>query len=228
MHIISLSFDDGFLKSNLRIAQSYERYGLSACFNVLAAPHDVNREEEERWGARRGDFAVWNELQARGHEIMPHGYRHDNKRQMPFDAAKEQLTRCFAIFTQKLEGFDPKRAVLNFPYNQSTPELEAWLPTVVKAFRTSGEMINPLPHPGQVKLGTGGSGPENCEEHIDSVITELLARPSGWLIYNTHGLDEEGWGPIRATYLDALLDRLVGIESVRVLPTARALNELGG
>jgi hypothetical protein len=36
MHIISLSFDDGFERSNLRIAEIYETLGLSACFNVLA------------------------------------------------------------------------------------------------------------------------------------------------------------------------------------------------
>jgi hypothetical protein len=36
MHIVTLSFDDGFQKSNLTIAETYERFGLSACFNVLA------------------------------------------------------------------------------------------------------------------------------------------------------------------------------------------------
>jgi hypothetical protein len=36
MHIISLSFDDGFERSNLKIAAIYEKFGLSACFNVLA------------------------------------------------------------------------------------------------------------------------------------------------------------------------------------------------
>ncbi len=226
MHLISLSFDDGFRKSNLRIAEAYARFGLSACFNVLATPEELNPYEQEKWGSPKGDFALWNELQARGHEIMPHGYRHANKTEIPFAAAKDLITRCLAIFTEKLDGFDAARAVFNFPYNQSTPELEAWLPSVVKAFRTRGEMINPLPHAGQVKLGTGGHGPDNCEEHLDSVIAQLLSRPSGWLIYNTHGLDEEGWGPIRATYLDQLLERLVQIETVRVLPTARALNEL--
>jgi len=226
VHLISLSFDDGFMKSNLRIAESYARFGLSACFNVLAAPNEVNPEEQEKWGAPRGDFPLWNELQARGHEIMPHGYRHDNKTERPFAAAQDLITRCLAIFTERLDGFEARRAVFNFPYNQSTPELEAWLPSVVKAFRTRGEMINPLPHVGQVKLGTGGHGPDNCEEHLDSVIAQLLSRPSGWLIYNTHGLDEEGWGPIRAAYLDQLLERLVKIESVRVIPTARARNEL--
>jgi hypothetical protein len=39
MHIVSLSFDDGFEQSNLKIAEIYERFGLSACFNVLALGH---------------------------------------------------------------------------------------------------------------------------------------------------------------------------------------------
>jgi len=36
MYIVSLSFDDGFEKSNLQIADIYEKFDLSACFNVLA------------------------------------------------------------------------------------------------------------------------------------------------------------------------------------------------
>jgi len=27
-----------------------------------------------------GDFALWNELKRQGHEVMPHGYRHENLR----------------------------------------------------------------------------------------------------------------------------------------------------
>jgi hypothetical protein len=51
----------------------------------------------------------------------------------------------------------------------------------------------------------------------------LLAKESGWLILNTHGLDDEGWGPIRATYLERLLERLLTIESVEILPAGMAL-----
>jgi hypothetical protein len=43
------------------------------------------------------------------------------------------------------------------------------------------------------------------------------------MVYNLHGLDEEGRGPIRAEYLERLLARLRMIDSVRVVPTARAL-----
>jgi hypothetical protein len=98
------------------------------------------------------------------------------------------------------------------------------------AFRAHGEngILNPLPGPSTVKISTGGWGPDNAENHVDETLEKLLARPSGWMVYNLHGLDEEGWGPIRAEYLERLLARLRMIDSVRVVPTARALMQIGG
>ena len=46
---------------------------------------------------------------------------------------------------------------------------------------------------------------------------------SACLIFNTHGLDEEGWGPIRAAYLERLLERLLTIDTVEILPAGRAV-----
>lgn len=212
-HIVTLSFDDGFRKSFLRTAEIYEKHKLSACLNVVAA-----------WSLPPfADFKLWNELQNRGHEIMPHGYKHENLRQVSFDEGKNLIRRCLDMFAEKLEGFDPKRAIFNFPYNASTPELEKWLPTQVLAFRTGGAAINPLPHKGQAKLTCTSFGPGNSEAAVDREIEKLLAKDSGWLIFNTHGLDDEGWGPIRATYLERLLDRLLAIESVEILPAGKAL-----
>jgi hypothetical protein len=155
---------------------------------------------------------------------MPHGYNHANKRELSFEQGKASILRCLDIFGDKLDGFDPRKAVFNFPYNQSTPELEAWLPTVVRAYRTSGGGINSLPHPGMTKITTTGAGPGNCEWHLNDEIELLMTRPEGWLVYNTHGLDDEGWGPIRSSYLEKLLERLVGA-GVRVLPAGVALAE---
>ena len=68
---------------------------------------------------------------------------------------------------------------------------------------------------------------KNCEQYLDEHIDQLLALPSGWLIYNTHGLEDEGWGPIRAEYLEALLERLTKIKSVRILPVGKAFATIG-
>jgi len=219
-HLITLSFDDGFRKSFSRIAEIHEKHGLSACLNVVAAglPDDAYIKSSPI-----GDFVLWNELKRRGHEVMPHGYRHENLQKLPFAEAQALVLRCLGVFSEKLEGFDPRQAIFNVPYNASTPELERWLPSQVRAFRTGGAAINPRPHPGQVKLTCTSFGPGNSEAAIDREIERLLAQESGWLIFNTHGLDEEGWGPIRANYLDGLLERLLAHDTVEVLPAGRAL-----
>src|SRR5262245_1463610 len=151
MHIISLSFDDGFEKSNLRIAEIYEQFGLSACFNVLAFDEvDGEKVSDPYHNWRKGDFKLWNALQRRGHEIMPHGLIHHNLANMPLADAQRSITRCLEVFEQELQGFDAHQAVYNFAYNASTAEIEAWLPNVVRALRTGGNAINQLPLPGQI------------------------------------------------------------------------------
>jgi peptidoglycan/xylan/chitin deacetylase (PgdA/CDA1 family) len=227
-HIVSLSFDDGLEKSNLKITEIYGKFGLSACFNVIALGHDPNFEPPDPFheGYPKGNFDLWNELQSRGHEVMPHGLLHHNLAEKPFTEAQKNILRCLEIFEQELEDFVASQAIYNFAYNASTEELENWLPRAVKAFRTGGDPINPLPHAGQVRLTTTGHGPENCEHHLDHQIENLLNQPEGWLIYNTHGLDDEGWGPIGAEYLEALLDRLCRIESVKILPVGEALKSI--
>ena len=185
-------------------------------------PGFVLPNEYHNWPV--GDFDLWNELKGRGHEIMMHGYKHAHKNEIPFAEGKDLILKCIDYFSNKLKGFEPKESIFNFPFNASTPELEEWLPTQVKAFRTGGPPINPVPYKGQVKLTCSAFGPDNCEKHLDGEIDKLLKQPSGWLVYNTHGLNDEGWGPIRSQYLDDLLKRLRAINSVEIIPLGKALS----
>jgi hypothetical protein len=224
MHIVTLSFDDGFEHSSRKAAEIFERFGLSAAINVVALGHLGAPDESWHTRWRKGDFELWNELQARGHEIMPHGLEHVNKAQRPFDESRRLIDACLEVFTQGLDGFDATRAVFAFPYNDSTPQLEAWLPRVVRAFRTAGDPIMPLPFRGQHKITCATLGPMPCDEHLDGHVQELLARPSGWLCYNAHGLDGEGWGPLSAKRLEGLLEQLVERDATYVLPAGAALD----
>ena len=223
-HIITLSFDDGFKKSSILTAQIFEKYKLSACINVIATGHLLDfKSPDEYQVTEKGDFVLWNELQARGHEIMPHGYKHANKTNMPLTEAQKLIRLCLDYFSQNLKGFKPEEAIFNMPYNASAPDLEAWLATQVLAFRTGGDGINLLPYKGQKKLTCSAHGPGSTEDHLEGEIKKLLERPEGWLIYNVHGLEGEGWGPMRSEFLDKLLARLVSIESVAILPAGKAL-----
>jgi peptidoglycan/xylan/chitin deacetylase (PgdA/CDA1 family) len=223
-HLFTLSFDDGFKKSSLKTAEIYEKHKLSACINVIATAHlpdFVLPNEYHRWPV--GDFKLWNELQSRGHEVMPHGYKHANKKELPLAESKDLIRRCLDYFSKHLKGFEPKKAVFNFPFNASTPEIEKWLPSQVMAFRTGGPIVNKLPHRGQSKLTNGGFGPGNTDAHLIGAIDQWLAEPSGWFIYNTHGLDDEGYGPLTASVLDRLLARLAAMPHVQIIPAGRAL-----
>jgi peptidoglycan/xylan/chitin deacetylase (PgdA/CDA1 family) len=223
VHLVTLSFDDGFERSSLRTVEIFERHGLIAELNVVAAGHRGEPDETWHTGWRKGDFGLWNELQARGHRVMPHGYRHANRADLPLAEAQRLIERCLDVFAAELDGFEASESTFAFPYNRSNPTLEAWLGGQVRAFRTGGDAVMPLPRPDQQRVTCVSFGPERCDDHLTQTVDSFLAGPPGWLCYNLHGLDGEGWGPVGSSTLDRLLERLVA-RGVQVLPIADALD----
>ena len=223
MHLVTLSFDDGFERSSLRTVEIFERHGLIAELNVVATGHRGEPDEMWHTGWPKGDFGLWNELQARGHRVMPHGYRHANKAELPLADAQQLIERCLDVFAAELEGFEASESSFAFPYNRSTPALEAWLGSQVRAFRTGGDAVMPLPRLRQQRVTCVSFGPARCDDHLVRTIDVFLAGPPGWLCYNLHGLDDEGWEPVGSSTLDRLLERFVA-DGVQVLPIATALD----
>ena len=140
---------------------------------------------------------------------------------MPGQVARQRPEANLELLKAAYE-FDAKQAVFNFPYNASTPELEAWLPNEVRAIRTAGPALNPLPRPDTIKITTGGW--EDAEPWLETCVAELLANPETWLVYNAHGLDGEGWGPLRSEFLERMLDRLLQRGDVKILPVQEMLD----
>lgn len=227
MHVVTLSFDDGFERSSRRTAELFERHGLAAELNVLAAGHLGEPDEPWHREWRKGDFTLWNELKARGHCVMPHGYRHANKTEPPLPEAQRLIERCLDVFEAELDGFAASEASFAFPYNRSSPALEAWLRDRVRAFRTGGDPIMSLPRPGRQRVTCTSFGPGRCDDHLVRTIESFLAGPPGWLCYNLHGLDDEGWGPVGSVTLDRLLERLVA-SGVHVLPITAVFDLAAG
>jgi len=225
-HIITLSFDDGMKKSFYKIADIFEEYNLHACLNVIASGHLASfRIPNEYHTDLRGDFNDWNLLRKRGHEIMPHSWDHSDLTTLPPELAREEIIRCLEYFEGNLEGFKASEAVYNFAFNASTPDLEQFALSKVRAIRTGGENpVNPIPDsPGPVRLSCSSYGPDNADNWIEQSIGKFIASSGGWLVLNLHGLDEEGWGPVSSKYLDDLLKRLVKVEYLEVLPAGEVL-----
>lgn len=231
-HLVTLSFDDGFKKSFLEAARIHEQFGLSGCFNVIASAHLPEFEPPDDFIKKHqmGDFDTWNALKARGHEIMVHSWAHNNLARLPFDEARVLIDKALAYFEANLDGFKRKDAIFNFPFNASTPELEAYVLSQVRALRTAGNWeTNPFPKPGTRKLsciiyGRPGNGDAWVEDNMNAFLDK---KEGGWLIVNTHGLGEEGWGPISAGYLERLLERLVKLDHVAVMNVTEVLDRYG-
>ncbi len=228
-HILSLSFDDGFARSFIKTAEIYEKYKLKACFNVIASAgsQDFKGVDEYILPGTMGNFDLWNELKARGHEVMPHGFKHANLTQIPIEEMKDLFNQCMDIFRERLKGFSQEEAVFNFPFNASNPEVEDWIGQRVMAFRTIGNAINPMPDKTRKKLTCISYGPDSIDKFLKEQIDGFLASKGGWFIFNTHGLDGEGWGPMSSGFLDELLSMLVGLKQVAVLPVGKAYRKFG-
>ena len=154
---------------------------------------------------------------------MPHGLGHVNKAEVPLAEAKRLIEACLDMFRAELAGFQPSEGSFAFAYNRSTPDLEGWLRTRVRAFRTGGDPVMPLPSPNQQRVTCTSFGPEGCDDHLVETINSFLAGGPGWLCCNLHGLDDEGWGPVGSDTLDRVLERLVAHDA-GVLPITAALD----
>ena len=236
-HLLTFSFDDGFKKSFYRAAEIHEEYGLSACFNVIATGHFKSFRAIDDWILPEllGDFNDWNKLKAKGHELMPHTWEHLNLTKVPLQKAKDNIDKCLEYFEENLDDFKVKEAVFNYAFLASTPEIEKYTLTKVAASRTGAWLclddtrVNEVPSAhSAIQLGAWANGPGYCDDFLDREIETFLKGKGGWLILNLHGFDNEGWGPVRTSYFDKLLKRLVKVEYLDILPTGMALKKYGG
>lgn len=226
-HILTFSFDDGFKKSFYRVADIFEEHGLMACFNVIASGHFPDFQQVDDWILPEllGSFDDWNALKARGHEVMPHSWKHLNLARQPLDEAKAWIVKCLDYFTENLDGYQDEDAVFNFPFNSSTPELEAFALSKVLAIRSREiPATEAAPTSRNVfRQGCRTNGPGNIDDWVELQVSKFLASAGGWLILNVHGLDNEGWGPMSTGYLNGLIKRLARVESLELAPTGEVL-----
>jgi peptidoglycan/xylan/chitin deacetylase (PgdA/CDA1 family) len=209
---VAFVFDDGFTASCERVARIFEARGLAAVFAVLVH-HDGFMP-----AFPKGDFGLWNELQARGHVIHPHGLDHSDLTKVPHAEAVAKIDACLAAFGEKLNGFDPARAIYHFTYNRSTPALDAHLLGKVRAIRTMGIAgepgtgCNSAAALARRVLTSAWHGPDACDEHLRATLRRAAAERPALMLYLLHGLDGEGWGTLGSATLERILDELVTSE----------------
>src|SRR3954466_13784355 len=96
---VGIVFDDGFAKSSIATAEIFESFGRKAVFAVLAEPQGFVK------AGGVGDWALWNEMVARGHFVHPHGFTHLKLSDVSPQEAVGEVRRCLDAFAENLGGF---------------------------------------------------------------------------------------------------------------------------
>ena len=231
-HVLTFSFDDGFKKSFYKIAEIHEAYGLSACLNVIATGHMPDFKAIDDWirPELMGDFNDWNKLKGRGHEVMPHTWKHLNLTKISLDHAKENIDKCLDYFSSNLDGYKDEESIFNYAFLASTPEIDEYALKRVGAVRTGAWLVmkdtkvNMIPQTSRnITFGAWANGPDNIDDYVDQTVNDFLEGPGGWMVVCLHGLDNEGWGPVSASFFDQLLKRLVKVDKLSILPAGEVI-----
>ncbi len=162
----------------------------------------------------------------RGHIIEPHGYDHSDLTKLSFEEAKLKIDACLGYFGKHLKGFDAGKCLYHLTYNKSTPQVDRYLLTKVRAIRTTGLE-------GKVGLGMNNEnelssriyncswlGPEHCDEHLMTSLELAEVQQPMVFMYMLHGLDHEGWGPIHSDALERALDYIIESSVLNYIDTA--------
>jgi peptidoglycan/xylan/chitin deacetylase (PgdA/CDA1 family) len=197
---IGIIFDDGFRKSSIATAELFESFGLRAVFAVIA--------DHASFHAAAGEFALWNELQSRGHIIHPHGQTHVKLSDIPPQQAIGSVRQCLDTFQQKLNGFDPKQAVYATTYNIGTPETIEWLLPRVRGVRIGGDPFLSADMLASRVWTSTAFGPGDPAQHFIQHLDEARQRRPAALLYCLHGLDGELWGAIARDSLRQILETI--------------------
>jgi len=211
---VCFTFDDNFKESFSRIAELYESFGIRALFACVGRPPS----DWEPIGL--GDWKIWNELVARGHAVEPHGLDHSNFSEKTEDQAREDVLECIKIYRSELEGFDPNRSFWHYPFNTDLPSVNPWILEHFAGIRSGGTGMNTESDLNSRILRVTTFGPGDCGSHLRETIDQAERIKPKLLFYCMHGVDGQGWGPIKLTDLSEAIKRIKGSEQFEMINPA--------
>jgi hypothetical protein len=209
---VGIIFDDGFARSTLKTAEIFESLGLRAVFAVLADASNFVK------GPGCGDWAMWNDLQRRGHIIHPHGQTHVKLSEIAPAAAIESVSMCLESFAEHLEGFDARQAVYAFTYNTPTRETMDWLLPRVRSVRIGGDPLLSASDLASRVWRSQADGPHDPFDDCMRVLDRAAQKRPTAALYCLHGLDREYWGATASENLRRVLDRIVSDDALEYWP----------
>lgn len=224
--IISFCFDDGYAASCEAIAKMFEARGLAASFCVVTDP--AGSVDPFIKAGRIGDFGLWRDLAARGHEVMPHGNRHIHLGQVDDQAARDEVSMAVELFAEGMGIQTPESLIYHCAYNHLPQSMLAFMAERFIGVRAGQGNI------GRNDLAWGAEAlvfdaafpmPPDIGASARHYVCDLIEGSPAWLALCFHGLEPEGWGPIASDNLADLLDLCLS-KGIRIAPPLACIGSL--
>lgn len=204
------------------------RFGFHATFYVVTGwvrPHRVRVSERFNAGRDHGTWPFWREIAGLGHEVGSHGFSHLNAsgtlaRLFPWLVEKD-IGRSAQDLKEQIPGPTP---TMSMPWNAATSRSAQVVRRHFSGCRLGSSRIsyNRLSNLSRFELESWAPRPDDPWDQYVDAVEQLPA--GGWLIFQFHSFEEEGWDPIEPELLERLCE-LISSRGVRVRTVRDTLAE---
>jgi peptidoglycan/xylan/chitin deacetylase (PgdA/CDA1 family) len=203
--LVSITFDDGFRSAAEAATPILERFCYAATFYLVTGwvkPERARISEAYNVGRCHGDWPFWQNVSLRGHEIGSHGFSHMNARGKVAAVAPWLLTRDIRRSFEDIRRQVPHdEYTISMPWNASSAisqrAASAYFSGCVAG--DSAVRYNNLSDLDRYSVQAWAPESSHAQEDYRIAIEGIPDR--GWLVFQFHSFDQEGWEPITTSHL---------------------------
>ena len=227
--LLSITFDDGFLRGSEVACEILAKHGLAATFYVVTGwvePARTAIREKFNAGRPHGDWEYWRGVAAAGHEIGSHTFSHINAGGrkavlLPWLVPNELRTSRDDLAREIPQA----RYTLSMPWNSASRHSERVARQFYAACRLGASAVcyNRLAELSPYGLASWAPISATPVAAYEKAIASIPA--GGWLVLQFHSFDDEGWEPVSRDMFDTICRLAASEPGVVVAPVARIVGE---
>jgi peptidoglycan/xylan/chitin deacetylase (PgdA/CDA1 family) len=215
---VTFSIDDGFWKSAEKYMVLFDQYEMKGTFHLVTdwiEPMQSEIGDSYNQDVSHGTWDDWKTVVSAGHEIASHSRTHPALPKIPKEEAEREIVESQQIIQTNLNINETLS--FGYPYNQSSPEIRELVSKHYIAAR-EGTRTGEINQPDLIDFSAIRSWWPLSHTTLDEIIQKIeeAKQMNGWLVIGLHGIDDEGWHPIKYEKLEKVLEYLSKDKQVHV------------
>jgi hypothetical protein len=227
---ISFTFDDGLELGTRKACSIFDHYGFKGGFYPVTGwvdPRSLSIRDPFNAGRPHGDWPFWRSISKRGHEVGSHTQSHfrlGGKRALmqPLRVWREINDSYFDLIRELGCG----NLTISLPWNTRSVLSQFLIPLRYLGCVAAAEKIqyNDKQRPQPYWLTAWAPGSATPISDVLQVIDEIP--PEGWLVFQFHAFDDEGYEPLTTERLSEICDFIGSRNGLEVVTVRDGLLKL--